>query len=271
MRWPPWPTPTAASGRWRRSTSTPRRGSRRCSASGGADGGGVGGRTADVELPGRAAARAVAALDRLAAERHRRQARRRPARRGAPRRSTPNWSRHGRIWTPATSTRRSRAYQAILDAKPEPRRGQGRGASDRVPQRAHRPAAGRRRAAPTPRPTTSTRRSPPPTSRSCSRTSTAAFDRLIALVQAHRRRRPHGGPDPADRAVRSVRPSRSRGHRRATQPRQRALLTTDAARPDRAACASGRARTRARPAAAAPSPPMPGGRATARRSPRPRR
>ena len=55
----------------------------------------------------------------------------------------------------------------------------------------------------------------------------AAFDRLIALVQAHRRRRAHQGPHPADRAVRPVRPRRPRGHRGPAQTRQRAVLIAE--------------------------------------------
>ena len=55
----------------------------------------------------------------------------------------------------------------------------------------------------------------------------AAFDRLIALVQAHRRRRPHHGAHPADRTLRPVRPRRPRGHRGPAQTRQRAVLIAE--------------------------------------------
>ena len=107
------------------------------------DGRRAGGRPAAVELPGRAAARAAAPLGRLAAECHGGQAW--PAGpKARPRRSTPKWSRRARIWTTATSTRRSTAYQAILDANPGHPEAKGAVRQIVVPQAGHHTTARRR-------------------------------------------------------------------------------------------------------------------------------
>ena len=85
----------------------------------------------------------------------------------------------------------------------------------------------------------------------------AAFDRLIALVKRTADDDRTNGADPADRAVRSLRPGRSRGDRRPAQSGQRALLTRSAqcvpiGIRDLLHRAVRRARTTAPPAGAAP-------------------
>ena len=82
-----------------------------------------------------------------------------------------------------TSTRRSTAYQAILDADPDHAEAKGAVRQIAFLDARNRAAARRGRGAPMPRPTTSRPRSPRPTSQILSQDVAAAFDRLIALVR----------------------------------------------------------------------------------------
>ena len=216
--------PTAASGRWRRSTSTPRRGWRRCSAC----------RRCRPWWRWLPASRSRAS-----------RAASRPSSCGAgstrccppPRASWPVAPEgEAEEVDPELAQAREHLDAGDFDAardrlsgdprrRPEPRRGQGRDASDRLPAAGDGRSRPTRSHAPTPHPTTSRRRSPPPTSRS-SAGRHGGIRPADRVGEAHRRRRAHQGADPADRAVRAVRPRRPRGHRRPAQPRQRAVLIT---------------------------------------------
>ena len=180
-----WRTPTAASGRWRRSTSTPCRGWRRCSACRPFR------RSSRWPPASRCrASRACSHPSSCGAGSTR--CSRPPRASSAARRCRGRRGGRPRAGAGARASRRRRLRRGTRRLSGDPRRqaqpcrGQGRGAPDRLPAAGDRPTAGRRAHAPTPHPTTSTRRSPRPTSRSCSRTSQRPSTRLIALGQAHR-------------------------------------------------------------------------------------
>ena len=225
-----WPSLAAAdAGKWslangeRRHDAAGRADVRRA---GRADGGGAGRGPAVVELPGRAAARAAAPLGRLAARRHRRKARRRRRSDGdEPEQVDPELAQ-ARVASGRRRLRR-RAQRLPGDPRrqPQPRRGQGRCASDRASCSARTALPPEAIAAADAAPDDIEAAFAAADVEILQQNVAAAFDRLIALVRAHRRRRAHDGPHAADRAVRPVRPGRSRGHRGPAQPRQRAVLT----------------------------------------------